>query len=87
MLVTVLDACQRYIDVMVEDKSSDKRWRMTFVYGEPRVENRHIMWDHLTCLRGVSQEPWLVCGDFNEALWQHEHMSRTLRSESQMAAF
>lgn len=60
---------------------------MTFVYGEPRVENMHIMWDHLTRLRGVSEDPWLVCGDFNETMWQHEHMSRAMRSESQMAAF
>ncbi|XP_037450967.1 60S ribosomal protein L36-3-like [Triticum dicoccoides] len=29
----------------------------------------------------------MVCGDFNEALWQHEHLSRTERSEAQMVAF
>lgn len=28
-----------------------------------------------------------MCGDYNEALWQHEHLSRTMRSESQMSAF
>lgn len=55
--------------------------------GEPRVENRHIMWDHLTRLRAISQDPWFVCGDYNEAMWQHEHLSRSTRSESQMAAF
>lgn len=56
LIVTVLDSCQRYINVSVEDRGADKKWRMTFVYGEPRVENRYKMWDHLTRLRGVSQE-------------------------------
>uniref|UniRef100_A0A453EDJ8 Endonuclease/exonuclease/phosphatase domain-containing protein n=1 Tax=Aegilops tauschii subsp. strangulata TaxID=200361 RepID=A0A453EDJ8_AEGTS len=85
--VTVLDSCARYIDVLVDDDSNGTRWRATFVYGEPRVENRHLMWDHLSRLRAVSQVPWLVCGDFNEALWQHEHLSRSLRAEGQMTAF
>lgn len=29
----------------------------------------------------------MVCGDFNEAMWQHEHFSRSLRGEIQMEAF
>ena len=40
LMVTVLDSCHRYIDVSMEDRGADKKWRMTFVYGEPRVENR-----------------------------------------------
>ncbi|XP_073360676.1 uncharacterized protein [Aegilops tauschii subsp. strangulata] len=34
----------------------------------------------------MSREPWVMCGDFNEALWQHEHLSRSARAEAQMAA-
>ena len=85
--VTVLDSCKRYIDVNVEDHGSGKTWRSTFVYGEPCVEHRQRMWDHLVRLKGVSDLPWVVCGDFNEALWQHEHFLRTSRGESQMEAF
>lgn len=33
--VTVLDLCQRYIDVQVVDANMDVQWRATFVYGEP----------------------------------------------------
>ena len=51
LLVMVLDSCQRFNDVSVEDKGCDKKWRMTFVYGGTRVENRHRMWDHLTHLK------------------------------------
>src|ERR1041385_8193198 len=45
------------------------------------------MWEHLVRLRDISNDPWLVCGDFNEATWKHEHFSSTLRGEPQMAAF
>ena len=33
--VTVLDSCQRYIDVSVADIGAGIEWRSTFVYGEP----------------------------------------------------
>ena len=85
--VTVIDSCNCFIDVSVVDGGSGTSWRGTFVYGEPRVENRHRMWEHLCRLRAYSREPWMVCGDFNEALWQHEHLSRIERSEAQMVAF
>uniref|UniRef100_A0A453IQP4 Endonuclease/exonuclease/phosphatase domain-containing protein n=2 Tax=Aegilops tauschii subsp. strangulata TaxID=200361 RepID=A0A453IQP4_AEGTS len=85
--VTVLDACCHYIDVRVDDVGGGTSWIGTFVYGEPRVENRQAMWDHLVRLRAVSQEPWFVCGEYNKALWQHEHLSRSLQSETQMSAF
>ncbi|XBJ16282.1 hypothetical protein VPH35_007949 [Triticum aestivum] len=39
LLVTVLDACNMYIDVNILDGGSGISWRGTFVYGEPRVEN------------------------------------------------
>jgi hypothetical protein len=62
-------------------------WRGTFVYGEPRVENRHLVWDLLRDLGGVWDGPWMVIGDFNEATWQHEHFSETPRTERQMMDF
>ena len=85
--VTVLESYNRFIDIRVHDAGSDTTWRGTFVYGELRVENRQRMWDHLCSLRAISQDPWVVCGDFNEALWQHEHLSIMTRSESQMEVF
>jgi hypothetical protein len=77
----------RYIDVSVlEDPLSDP-WRATFVYGEPRVEDRHRMWEILQRLKTRSTEPWIVIGDFNKAMWQYEHFSETKRGEKQMADF
>jgi len=35
----------------------------------------------------LSNLPWLVMGDFNEAMWAFEHFSTTCRGEQQMANF
>jgi hypothetical protein len=45
------------------------------------------MWNMLRQLKSNSDLPWLVLGDFNEALWQEEHFSNTPRSAGQMDAF
>jgi hypothetical protein len=45
------------------------------------------MWDHLKALKASSSLPWVVLGDFNEALWHYEHFSARQRPEPQMAAF
>lgn len=56
--------------------------RATFVYGEPRVEKRKEMWDLLHLLCGAWACPWMVIGDFNDVVWQHEHFSETPRPTS-----
>jgi hypothetical protein len=45
------------------------------------------MWSSLCILTASSALPWFVAGDFNEALWQHEHLSASRRPENQMVAF
>jgi endonuclease/exonuclease/phosphatase family metal-dependent hydrolase len=42
------------------------------------------MWTKLRQLKNKSSEPWLMMGDFNEAMWQEEHFSRTKRSDRLM---
>jgi endonuclease/exonuclease/phosphatase family metal-dependent hydrolase len=45
------------------------------------------MWEKLQNLKTNSDLPWLVLGDFNEALWQEEHLSCTPQPTCQMEAF
>ena len=85
--VQILDKKERYIDALVRIHPDAEQWRATCVYGEPRVENRPAMWSALQNLKTVIDRPWLVVGDFNEALWNFEHMSATPRPEAQMVAF
>ena len=85
--VSLLSQGERYIKVLVCDNPDEAPWRATFVYGEPRLENRRDMWELLRSLCGVWTSPWLVLGDFNEAMWQYEHFSETPRPELQMMDF
>lgn len=78
---------ERYIDVYVCLSRGEPSWHATFVYGEPRVENRNRMWSLLSSLKTSSSLPWIVLGDFNEALWQFEHFSIKKRNEPQMQSF
>ncbi|WVZ52430.1 hypothetical protein U9M48_003485 [Paspalum notatum var. saurae] len=85
--VTLLGQSERFIDVLIKECPDQPAWRATFVYGEPRVENRRAMWDTLRNLFDIWEGPWLVFGDFNEAMWQFEHFSETPRPERQMLDF
>jgi endonuclease/exonuclease/phosphatase family metal-dependent hydrolase len=87
VLMDVKEKNPRFIDAHVRFSPSDPLIHVTFVYGEPRVEDRHHMWTLLSTLRASSPLPWVLIGDFNEALWQYEHFSTRPRSEGQMAAF
>jgi hypothetical protein len=87
MSVEIKDMNKNFIDAYVRLSPNEPLWRITCIYGAPRVENRAKVWSQLQDLRGQSNLPWLVVGDFNEALWQFEHMSATPRNENQMMAF
>jgi hypothetical protein len=85
--VNLLEKNFHYIDVSTRISPDDPWFRITFVYGEPRVENRHHTWEALRRLRSVSPLPWVVIGDFNEAMWGFEHFSASERPERQMSNF
>ncbi|XP_073351694.1 uncharacterized protein [Aegilops tauschii subsp. strangulata] len=78
---------QRHIDAYVSGAAGEPPWRLTCVYGEPRTENRHRMWSLLRDLHQQADIPWMVIGDFNEAMWGFEHFSETPRSAGQMIDF
>lgn len=77
----------RCIDAVVNAGPDVPPWRLTCVYGEPRVEYRHLMWSLLKNMCASSDLPWLVVGDFNECMWDFEHVSLSARAPSQMQAF
>jgi hypothetical protein len=85
--VSLLSKGERYIDVTVTEHLDAAPWRATFVYGEPRVEKRKDMWDLMRRWCGEWLGLWVLMGDFNEAMWQYEHFSKTPRPEKQMMDF
>ena len=66
--VNLLSINDRYIDVSICDDPTAAPWRATFVYGEPRVEDRHKLWEILQRLKTRCSDPWVVIGDFNETV-------------------
>ena len=85
--VELLSIGENHVDVLVKEQDKDLKWRGTFVYGEPRVQDRHLMWERLRTLKNKSSAPWVMIGDFNEAMWSFEHFSQTRRREKQMEDF
>lgn len=63
--VSLIEKHKRFIDVHFRQSASAPWFRITFVYGEPRTEERHIMWDLMRRLRVAPTAPWLLIGDFN----------------------
>ena len=86
-VVDVLDKDERFIDIIIKVRDGASEWRAIFVYGEPRMENRHLVWTKLRNLKAINNLPWLVIGDFHEAMWDFKHLSITPRAEAQMIAF
>jgi hypothetical protein len=76
-----------FIDVNIVFPPFAIKWRCTFVYGEARVQDRHLMWELLKRIKPLGFGPWLMMGDFNETMWQHEHFSASRRGEKQMRDF
>ena len=85
--VSLIEKHRRVIDVHVRESGTSPWFRITFVYGEPRTEDRHLMWELIRRFHEASMEPWLLIGDFNEAMSGYEHFSACQRPERQMAAF
>jgi hypothetical protein len=85
--VDILSYGMHHIDTLIWDGNHHAAWRGTFIYGEPRAHDRHIMWELIRRIKPRSQAPWVMIGDFNEALWQSEHFSSTKRTEPHMRYF
>lgn len=56
----------------VRDNTSGIEWMLSKIYGSPEIERMSVFWDLLRSLGSSIDLPWLVYGDFNEILFQHE---------------
>jgi hypothetical protein len=77
---------QYHIDAIITE-GNEEPWRLTCVYGEAQVAERHKTWDVLKFIKSSSPLPWMCIGDFNEVLHQHEHMGVAERSLGQIEGF
>lgn len=47
-------------------------WRFMGIYGQPVSQERRFTWDLIRRLDDSSGMAWVIGGDFNEILWDHE---------------
>jgi hypothetical protein len=85
--VDLLSFSNHHIDMHIRGGPFEQTWRGTFIYGEPKAYDHHHMWTKLRQIKDRSDRPWMMMGDFNEAMWQEEHFSVTARSERLMMDF
>lgn len=55
----------RHIDSVITENNGEQ-WRATLVYGEPKAQDRHMMWTLLRRIKCNSHLPWMMIGDFGE---------------------
>lgn len=84
--VEVWNYSKGHIDSVVIGESGEL-WRFTDFYGEADESQMAFFWDLLRKLKDVSPGPWLCVDDFNEVLFDFEHVSRSNQRASDMARF
>lgn len=63
--VTIRSATKNFIDTSICYKG--KSFHATFVYGEPDHSKRQEVWNEISNLQSIQDEPWFLTGDFNES--------------------
>lgn len=77
--VSFLSSSEGHIDVLVTWEDG-KVGRVTRFYGNPVSSQRSQSWELLRRLKVLRNDPWLVCGDFNEILDDIEKVGMRLRN-------
>ncbi|KAG7532416.1 Endonuclease/exonuclease/phosphatase superfamily [Arabidopsis thaliana x Arabidopsis arenosa] len=75
----------RLIDI--ETIIDGNRVFISFVYGDPVVQYRELVWERLTRIGLSRSDPWFMIGDFNEITGNHEKRGGKSRSESSFLPF
>lgn len=84
--VELLPYSRYHIDMIIKE-GEEEPWRLTCVYREAQVFERHKTYNLLKFIKCSSAVPWLCLGDFNEVLHQSEHNGVQERRTSQISDF
>lgn len=78
--VSVLYHSPNLVDCYV--KSNEASFHLSFVYGHPHPSFRNDLWERIERL-GINRRniPWLILGDFNDLLGNHEKIGGRIRPE------
>lgn len=65
MDVRYVASSSQYIHHEVYDRMGTFRFWLTAIYAHNRLDQRRILWKHLTSISTNYQGPWCAVGDFN----------------------
>ncbi|XP_019149856.1 PREDICTED: uncharacterized protein LOC109146658 [Ipomoea nil] len=85
-VATLLGYSSNHIDVSVS-LPGKPCWRLTCFYGYSQSTRRQESWDLLRHLKGQSNLPWCVIGDFNDLACQSEKRGPHIHPESLIQGF
>lgn len=64
--------------------SNNFGWYVTGIYGQPEVSRRRERWDWIKKIYNELEDPWLLCGEFNEIVSKEEKRGGNLRPKNQL---
>lgn len=75
--VNIISSNNRIIDTEIEYEG--KRIFISFIYGEPNQSLRDHVWERVTRIGIVRDEPWFIIDDLNEITGNHEKEGGAVR--------
>ncbi|KAJ9536655.1 hypothetical protein OSB04_un000128 [Centaurea solstitialis] len=86
--IMVIESHAQYIHCMIRIKGIDDLFYATFVYGSNSTVVRRELWSGLRKAKVLmNQRPWVVLGDFNAMLFQHDGYGGSSRRNVDMEEF
>ncbi|XP_040987679.1 uncharacterized protein LOC121235397 [Juglans microcarpa x Juglans regia] len=86
--VVIKNYSKSHIHASIHDAIEEgETWFLTGIYGQPEAHRRHETWDLIRSLKLPQDQGWLLIGDFNEVLSNHEKSGGRESSDRQMQAF
>ncbi|XP_020412737.1 uncharacterized protein LOC109947231 [Prunus persica] len=71
----VIHCMDQAVSVCVETAGGTS-WIFTAVYGHPCPSKRSYLWQNLSIIAASWNLPWVVCGDFNDILFEDEKLGK-----------
>lgn len=72
---------------IITDKSNQKLWAATFVYGCPSRAGRDSVWDDIRSIARSEFLPWMCMGDFNQVLHGCDKLGGHYPSQNSLSSF
>ncbi|KAJ9539129.1 hypothetical protein OSB04_031862 [Centaurea solstitialis] len=86
--IVIIESHAQYIHCLIRVKGIDDQFYATFVYGSNNTIARRELWSGLRKAKVLmNHQPWVLMGDFNAMLFQHDGYGGSSRRNMDMEEF